>query len=485
MDYATPAAGGLDFSRFYNSVGEFKTDARFATGWRHSYSRYMDEKPDVRPLARFTSPSSEESSSYKTASDACTQGFDDIKAAAWGGVVAGASVSFVGGNVCKVSQTTGGVSETVAYFPVRSIAPFGAYAAPAAVKTVTRPNGNAYRFELDGTNWVSLDPSVTLEQSGSDWIFTGPDDTAETYNASGLLVSIEYRNGQTETLDYALTAAQGGDDNPDTLDRVTGPFGHVLTFAHDSDGRIESVSTPDGTVSYAIGDFDNLEMVTYPDSSNRRYVYDAPGLYNHLTGIVDENDARFATWDYDAAGRAILSEHAGGSEQVTLAYNGNGTTTLTAANGANRTYHYSLEQGVRKLQQVTGDVCGTCPGGDIAQKSYDGNGFLDEATDWNGNVTKTARNSRGLTETLTEAKGAAEQRVTTTSWHSNFRLPTQVVSPKNTTNYTYDTSGNLTNLSVTDGVETREWTITYNLQGQPLTVDGPRAGAVDLTTLEY
>ena len=485
VDYATPAAGGLGFSRFYNSVGEFKSDARLATGWRHSYSRYIEEQPDVRPLMRFASPSSDESASYKTASDACTQGFDDIKTAAWGGAVASATVTFEGGNVCKVSQLVGGVSKTVAYFPVRSTVPFAGYTPSATVKTVTRPDGRAFRFELDGANWVSLDPSVTLEQNGGNWVFTGPDDTEETYNAAGLLISIEYRNGQVETLDYALTAAQGGDDNPDTLDRVTGPFGHVLAFAYDSKGRIESVTTPDGTLAYHVGDFDNLEKVTYPDSSVREYIYDAPDLYNHLTGITDQNGTRFATWDYDATGRAILSEHAGGSEQVTLAYNANGTTTLTTANGASRTYEYSLEQGVRKLKQVTGDVCGTCAGGNTAQKSYDSNGFLDEATDWNGNVTKTARNSRGLTETLTEAKGAPEQRVTTTIWHPNFRLPTQVTRPQNTTDYVYDASGNLTNLSVTDGVDTREWVMTHNLQGQILTVDGPRAGAVDLTTFEY
>ena len=134
---------------------------------------------------------------------------------------------------------------------------------------------------------------------------------------------------------------------------------------------------------------------------------------------------------------------------------------------------------------LTGDSCGTCAEGSIADRTYDANGFLDEVFDWNGNVTQTVRNSRGLTETLIEAKGSTAQRTSATVWHPTYRLPTQITSPKNITDMTYDASGNLETLTVTGGVLTRAWAFTYTASGQPLTIDGPRTDVTDVTTLAY
>ena len=130
---------------------------------------------------------------------------------------------------------------------------------------------------------------MSLEQSGGNWIFTDANDTQETYNGSGQLVTITYRNGQAETLEYDLTAAQGGDDDSETLDKVTGPFGHTLTFAY-SNGKLSSVTTPDGAITYAYDADDNLITTTYPDTTDREYVYEEDDFEfpNHLTGIIDE-----------------------------------------------------------------------------------------------------------------------------------------------------------------------------------------------------
>ena len=138
-------------------------------------------------------------------------------------------------------------------------------------------------------------------------------------------------------------------------------------------------------------------------------MYEHPSLPTHLTGIIDENGDRYATWDYDDAGRAILSVHANGKERVAFDYNPDGTTTLTigdpdpAMNPSVRTYDYSTQQGSRKVSSLTGDVCSTCPGGNVESRTYDAKGFLEDATDWNGNVTRTERNDRGLTTKFTEA----------------------------------------------------------------------------------
>ena len=78
LDYQSPAAGGLSFARFYNSKGAYNTASDSATGWRHSYSRRIDEAPDQKPNVLFSKPANQ-SKLYATASDACTTGWSDIK----------------------------------------------------------------------------------------------------------------------------------------------------------------------------------------------------------------------------------------------------------------------------------------------------------------------------------------------------------------------------------------------------------------------
>jgi RHS repeat-associated protein len=480
IDYQSSAHGGLMFARYYNSKGPYKTGYKMAPGWRHTYSRSIDEEPDRWATVSFASPASQ-SSFYASASDACISGWDDIKSTVWSGDHASATASFAGGNVCKIENA----GSTIAYLPVRSGPGWSGFTPPAAIKTVTRSNGASYHFEFDGAGWINrLNPALRLEQSGSDWIFTDSEDAKETYDSSGKLISITYRNGQTETLVYTLTAAQGGDDDLSTLDEVTGPFGHSLSFSYDASGRLRTITSADGEITY-LYDNDKLDTVRYADLSECRYLYEDADLPAHLTGIIDENGDRFATWAYDDAGRAILSEHAGGKEQVQFGYNLNGTTTLNMGSGAVRTYAFSTQQGERRVSSVSGDICSTCPGGQIASRTYDSIGFLDEATDWNGNITKTARNSRGLTETLTEAYGSTEQRVTTITWHSTFRLPTEVSVPNHDIEYVYDPDGNPTSITITDGVDSRAWNLTYNAYGQVLTVNGPRTDLTDVTTFDY
>jgi RHS repeat-associated protein len=476
VDYVSPADGGLEFVRYYSSKGAYKTDEHFGTGWRHTYSRRIDEEPDTHPTVGFAAPVNQ-SNFYYTAADACTLGWNDLKATVWSGDLASATATFSGGNVCKISQ--GG--NTVAYFPIRVATGFGSYTPSTTVKTITRPNGSSIKFEFDGSKWVNyLNPGLKLEQVGSEWVYTDANDTKETYNSSGSLISIETREGRVTTLTYGTGNTAG------KIIKVTGPFGHWLDFGYDYyTGRLSYFRAySDGFYRFYYTD-DRLTRVQDTNYKDRTFLYERTDLKDHLTGIIDRNGDRIATWDYDDAGRAILSEHAGGKERVEFAYNPDNSTTLTLANGATRTYHYSTEQGERRLTMLTGDVCSTCPGGAIADRTYDANGFIEQIIDWNGNVTETLRNARGLTETLTEAKGTPLERTTTTVWHPTYRLPTQITSPKNVTDFTYDTSGNLLTMVVTGDGETRGWTFTYNAAGQPLTIDGPRTDVTDVTTLEY
>jgi len=480
LDYAPSVAGSLAFQRFYNSMGAYRSGTSMAPGWRHSYSSTMNEAPDKEPRQVFVS-SATRSAVYSTAADACSSGWGDIKDTVFSGDLSIGIATYAGDNTCDI--TIGGAKK--AYLRIRSNS---GLTVPVAqdFKNITRANGATLRFELENGVWVNkLNASLTLEELGGNFVFTDTNDTKETFNASGQLISITYRNGQTETVEYNLTAAQGGDDDGSTLDRVTGPFGHALTLSYDADSRLANVVTPDGTVQYTYNTDGNLESVINPDASVRQYHYEDTTFPDHLTGITDEGLERFATWSYDAEGRAVTSEHAGGKEFVQLTYNANGTTTLTTGNGAVRIYTYSTEQGRRKLATLSGDVCSTCPGGNIASKTYDANGFLDEVIDWEGNTTQTVRNSVGLVEILIEGVGSPVQRTTTTTWHPTLRVPAEVVSPKNATNYTRDANGNILTMTISSGPLSRSWAMTYNADGQLLSINGPRTDAADVTSLTY
>lgn len=155
LDYQSSAQSGLSFARHYNSKGPYKTGYKMAPGWRHTYSRSVDEEPDRRATVSFASPAAQ-SSFYSSASDACSSGWDDIKSTAWAGDHSTASASFAGGNVCKIQS--GG--STIAYLPVRSGPGWSGFTPPSGVKTVTRPNGASHKFELDGSDWVNDEPGT-------------------------------------------------------------------------------------------------------------------------------------------------------------------------------------------------------------------------------------------------------------------------------------------------------------------------------------
>ena len=155
----------------------------------------------------------------------------------------------------------------------------------------------------------------------SGWRLTTADMDVETYDAAGRLLAVALRNGRS----YALTYANG------RLATVADTFGGLVTFTYDASGRLGGFVAP-GNRAYAYG-YDakgRLASVTYPDNAVRTYHYEDPNFVHALTGITDENGARYATWGYEGTGRATLSQHAGGVDSVTLYY---GSYSPTANEG--------------------------------------------------------------------------------------------------------------------------------------------------------
>ena len=209
---------------------------------------------------------------------------------------------------------------------------------------VARPNGKSYYFALAGGLWVAdadiPDRLTELKDAGgvrTGWRYTvAADDSVEAYSATGKLLSIADRTGRLQTLNYTVPLASGGDDDPETLDTVTDDTGRQLRFAYDTSKRIATVTDPaGGLIIYGYDAQSNLTSVQYPDGKTKTYHYNEPAfttganLPHALTGITDENGARYATYQYAADGKAISTGHAAGADLHKLTYNPDGSTTVT------------------------------------------------------------------------------------------------------------------------------------------------------------
>ncbi len=347
-------------------------------------------------------------------------------------------------------------------------------------------DGKVYVFNKVGNDWVpDSDVVLRLTQQGNDWELVDQRDQVERFAANGRLLSITERNGYQQALEYF---GPGG-----KLSLVHDSHGQRLRFAYDGNGQLDSVAAPDGHRYHyeyrKLYDFELqpatlLERVVYPDDTpldrddNPRvqYLYEDPDFPIALTGVIDETGARYATWSYDEEGRAISSEHAGGTDSYAITYHPDGSRTVTNPLGKQTVYRFTTINGVPRLQQIE-RLAGPQTLAATADLTYDANGFLSSTTDWEGNVTSYVHDSRGLITSLTEAVGTPEERNTTTTWHNDFRLPTQIVAPRQTTDLTYDTDGLLIARTVTDTTghmvpystngQSRSWGFTYSTGGTP------------------
>jgi YD repeat-containing protein len=376
-----------------------------------------------------------------------------------------------------------------------------------------REDGKTYQFARTTSGWIT-DPDVTdtLEEltdgqgTTTGWRYKTAADIVEEYNVNGQLISLTNRAGQSQTLEYEVTAANGGDDNAATLDRVVDSFGRSLNFTYDSNGRIAILTDPAGSeYSYAYDVNGNLTSLTYPDETpadsndnpQRLYHYEDTNFIYALTGITDENGNRFASWGYDSQGRAYFSEHASGVERVDIVYNADGTTTATDSAGEVQTYSFSVQHGVALVANINGNACADC--GSIQSATYDANGFFASRTDFNGNQTTYINDARGLQTSRTEAVGTLEERTITTEWHASFRLPTKITEPGKETAFSYDASGRLLSRTETDTVTLASRTSTNSYYaasdfggdtsdpriGLLKSIDGPRIDLSDITDFEY
>ncbi len=344
------------------------------------------------------------------------------------------------------------------------------------------------------------DTRFVLTQDASGYSLLLQNGGHERYNLAGLLMAETDASGKTTSYLYNST---------NTLASVTGPLGHALSFTYNAQGQLSSVSLPgSGAINYAY-DANRLVRVDYPDGTARIYHYSNSGALPHLlTGISNVNTAgaasRYATYEYDGSGRAILTQHAdvgfgGPQEKFTFTYDSDSQTTVTDAVGTKEVLIFHTNLGVRNLYQKTNSADGK-----VLNQIFDANNNLTCKKDEENRVTTWTYNATNQKLSQTEGQGGtcnapaatAATRTTTYQYLSpTLSLPTLVETPSvyagSKKRVTIGYSGNLpttitqSGFTPTGAAVSRTATMTYNARGQVTAIDGPRADVADVTTLAY
>ncbi len=402
----------------------------------------------------------------------------------------------------------------------------------ATAATIFRADGRQLKFTLAAGQWTP-DPDVSdrlMELMDASGAVTGWDyfDAAtryhEGYDRDGKLLSMTDTNGQVTTLAYSAADTPAGvAPAPGLLLAVTGPHGRTLGFSYDSNAQLTALREPDGgVIAYGHDTKGNLTSVTYPDKTSHRYVYNessltgGANLSSALTGSIDEAGNRYTSIGYNAQGQAVLSMLASGVEETRVAYNAGGTTTVSYPTGAQTTLNFVAPYGSMHTSTVS-SPCGPECGQPNRSATFDANGRVASATDFNGSTTKTAFGANGLLAQQVDASGTPVQRTTSLRWNTSLRVPlTRIVADASgavvsSTQWVYNTrgqplarceidpgnraaSGYACSVSGTVPAGVRRWTYTYcdavddarcPLIGLLLSSTGPRTDVAQVTRYSY
>ena len=334
----------------------------------------------------------------------------------------------------------------------------------------------SFEWHVPTGSWKSSNSADTLVANTTGLLYKRLDDDSQwQFDAAGKLLTVTQRNGWVNSYTYS-TAGTPANIAPVSglLLSVSNQFGRTLSFAYNASSQLVSVTASDGQVtSYAYDGMiatSRLTAVTYPGLTggtvSKIYLYENATFAQLLTGIIDENGSRLATYSYDGEGRGISTQHAGGVDLHTVSYATAGSATVIDPLGTQRTYNYSTNKG--KLVVTGADKLSGTGNSSAAGRVQDADGFITQETDFLGvNTMYTWDINRRLPLATTKAAGLPEVQTTATQWHSSFRLPVLVTEAGRTTAYSYDTQGNLLSQTVTDTAtnvaRTTSW--TYNPQG--------------------
>jgi YD repeat-containing protein len=190
-------------------------------------------------------------------------------------------------------------------------------------------SGRGEPLQKVGNFWqADADSDYKVTETSAGFTLTDKLGSVSEYSGDGRVLSEIDTQGRSKTYAY---------DNDNRLSGVTDHYGFTIVFGYSTNGKdhlISVISNGGDEFIYQYDVNDNLVAVIYPDGFSdevdrpkRVYLYEDINYPNHLTGIIDENGDRFATYAYDSEGKAISTEHAlttnpVGQEKVELDYEG-------------------------------------------------------------------------------------------------------------------------------------------------------------------
>ncbi|MEL7487499.1 MAG: hypothetical protein AAGJ87_09835, partial [Pseudomonadota bacterium] len=363
-------------------------------------------------------------------------------------------------------------------------------------KQVSFPKGTAPIFypiggdEYRPVSDIDADLKRVNEPDGTTWMLTHGNGRVDRY----VTTQISLRRSTTRLHDviwpdgYAQRFSYVGTSNDVASIRDT--LGRRFDFEYEK-GIVQKIVSSDGvTLDYEylrdtsgegayeqeIDGTDRLTRVTKTmpsgDAFVTRYHYEDPNHPYALTGVSDARGVRYSTFAYDASRRGILSEHDGGADRVTFAYDDdNLSTTVTNALGKQTVYQFQRMNEQPRLMAVDGIASANCAASNTVYER-DAAGNATRMTDAEGNVATYEFNDRHLQTARTLGVGSADERRIETDWHPTLSLPTRVTTPELETVYAYSARGMLLSTTQTDRTNhfdpyatngvTRTWTYGYS-----------------------
>lgn len=282
------------------------------------------------------------------------------------------------------------------------------------------------RFSLSGGG-ATADPRELgrLVQSASGWRYSSVAEEVFDFDSQGPLTKQALRGGQALLFSYV-----GGSV------AVSDGLSSSLRFTQDERYQSLSLRAPGLTISYshdATARLSNLTRAQGGQATVRRFHYEDP-RYPRFLGITGERGVRYVAWIYDAQGRAISSEHAGGADKVLIAYNADAFSTVNNELGKRITYRFEVIQGVKRISAINGEPSANCPNSN-ASFSDESRGQIKSRTDNKGFVTTYDYNERGLEVRRAEAVGTPQARTSLIEWHATRDLPVKVSEPGHVITY--------------------------------------------------
>ena len=257
--------------------------------------------------------------------------------------------------------------------------------------------------------------------------------------------------GRSLSFGYTLSAS-----GVPRVSSITDAMGGITTLSHDSRN--------------------NLVGITWADGRTRSFLYENADLPWALTGVSDERGLRYATFGYDAQGRAISTEHAGGTQKYTVSYATPPSIQVTKqsfGSAVARFHTWNLPQGTVMTEPSGQETHWTAislngknyfssqtqpaGAGSLASsrsQGYDANGNIASRDDFNGKrscyLSDLTRNLK-LAEVTGVSPGQDCTAVTTanatlpagavknsTQWHPDWSLPTKVAEAGQITTSVYN-----------------------------------------------